>query len=215
MDGVGFHRLAVHDVQRAGHAAAAGHGDGTRQLLRPLVGDGLKNDAVALFICQGHGRGGNAADGEGDHLQFREGAPHAVAVDHGQVKARRRRDGQHGIDAARLHRHGRVHLAPEIALHHFKDALVFRATDALFAKHRGRAHHGDGHDQGVVGHFLGRDERYLTALAHRADGHQFSDVGVAAATRAEQRRAQGDVLDLLDADLSQCFHLIFSSLLRG
>lgn len=98
----------------------------------------------------------------------RERAAHAVAIDHGQAKARRRRDGQHGIDAARLHRHGRIHLASEIALHHFKDAPVFRAADALFAKDCGRAHHGDGHDQRVVGHFPAEiNVRALRACAAR------------------------------------------------
>ena len=208
MHGVGFHRLAIHDIQRAGHAAAAGHGDGARQLFRPLIGDRLENDAVALFIRQGHGRGGHAADGEGDHLQFREGTPHSVAIDHGQSEACRRCDGQHGIDAAGFHGHRRVDLSPKIAFYHFKDALVFRAADALFAKNGRSAHHGDGHDQRIVRHLFGRNERHLAALAHRADRHQLSDIGVTATACAQQRRAQSDVLDLLNTKLSQCFHLI-------
>lgn len=46
LDGIGLHLRPGHGVQGDGHGTAAAHGDGASQLLRPLVGDGLKDDAV-------------------------------------------------------------------------------------------------------------------------------------------------------------------------
>ncbi len=105
-----LHLLAAHGIERHGNGSAAAHGDGAGQLLRPLIGDGLKNTAVALFVHQRHRGGLHAADGKGDHLQLRECAAHAVHIHHRHIQASRRRDGQHGVNAACLDGHKGIDL---------------------------------------------------------------------------------------------------------
>ena len=140
-------------------------------------------------------------------------------IHHGQAEPRRCCDGQHGIDAARLHGHGRVDLAARNSARTMsKMRLVFRAADALFAQNGWRAHHGDGHDQRVVGHLLRRSSSVTGPHSlHRADGHQFADIGITAAARAQQRAAPRAMSSIsLNTDLSQCFLLSFrSSLVAG
>ena len=74
-----------------------------------------------------------------------------------------------------------------------KDSLT---CDALFAKNGRSAHHGDGHDQRIVRYLFGRNERHLAALAHRADRHQLSDIGVTATACAHYSCKVEQTVDL-------------------
>lgn len=70
-----LHLFAAHGIKRHGDGSAAAHGDRPGQLLRPFVGDGLKDAAVALLVHQRHRRCLDTADGKGHHLQFRKARP--------------------------------------------------------------------------------------------------------------------------------------------
>ena len=57
-------------------------------------------------------------DGEAGHLGLGERAPHAVAVDDGQVQQGRGHEGLDGVAAADLERHHGAELPAEVLLHH-------------------------------------------------------------------------------------------------
>jgi hypothetical protein len=63
-------------------------------------------------------------------------------------------------------------------------------------QHRRRAHHGDGHDERLVRDFLGSSSVTGPHSLTAPIATSFPDVRVAAAARAEKRRAEGDILNL-------------------
>ena len=137
-------------VQGDGYCAAAAHGDRPGQFLGPFIGNGAEDDAVPLFIRKGHGRSAAAANGKGHHLQFREGAAHAVRVHQGQPQPCAGSDGEHGIYPACLDGQKGIDLFSEKLGYHLMQGLIFLAADPLFRQYGRRPHHGDGHDQGVI-----------------------------------------------------------------
>ena len=180
-----LHLFAAHGIKRHGDGSAAAHGDRPGQLLRPFVGDGLKDAAVALLVHQRHRRCLDTADGKGHHLQFREGTAHAVHIHHRHIQPGRRSDGQHGVDAAGLD-----------------------AADGLLRQYRRRAHHGDGDNKGVIRHLLRVQQRDRAALLYGTDGHQLAYIGITATAGAQQRRAGGNIFDLRDSDFSHDLFLL-------
>ena len=192
----------VHAEQRDRQRAAHGHGGGAGDVLGPLVRDGIEDAGVALLVDERHGRGRRAADGERDHLQLGERAAHAVHVHHGNAEARGRGDGQHGVHAASFDGHGGVDGLAVVARHHVEQLGELVGAHALLGEDGGCAHGCGGHDERAVGPLVDADQLHFAAFFHGADGRELSDVRVAAPTSAEKRRAQRDVLDFLDADLS-------------
>ena len=203
-----LHLFAAHGIKRHGDGSAAAHGDRPGQLLRPFVGDGLKDAAVALLVHQRHRRCLDTADGKGHHLQFREGTAHAVHIHHRHIQPGRRSDGQHGVDAAGLDGHKGVDLPAEELGDHIKELFVFVAADGLLRQYRRRAHHGDGDNKGVIRHLLRVQQRDRAALLYGADGHQLAYIGITATTGAQQRRTGGNIFDLRDSDFSHDLFLL-------
>lgn len=195
-----LHLPAAHRIERNRNRRAAAHRHRTGQLLRPLVRDRFKDAAVALLVHKRHRRRLHAANGERDHLQFRERAAHAVDVHHRHTEACRRRDGQHRVDAARLNGHEGVNLLPKELRDHVKELLILRAADGLFRQYRRCAHHRNRDDQRIIRDFLRLQQRHRAALLHCADGHELADIGIAAAARAEQGRAGRNIFNFRDTD---------------
>ena len=64
------------------------HGDAASKALRPAVVDRLQENGVAPLVGHRHGGGADAVDGVRHHLNFGEGAAHAVTIDQRQAQAR-------------------------------------------------------------------------------------------------------------------------------
>ena len=77
------------------------------------------------------------------------------------------------------------------------------ARGRLLDKHRRRTQHGRGEHGGIVGKVLRLDERRHAVLEHRVAGEQLPEVRIAAAPGAEESRACGEIVDILDAQLSR------------
>ena len=65
------------------HVHDAGAGEG----LDPGVADRVHQQHIAALVGHGEGAGGDAVRGEDRHLNLGEGAPHAIAIDHGDAQA--------------------------------------------------------------------------------------------------------------------------------
>ena len=139
-------------------------------------------------------------EGEGDHLQFRERAAHAVAVDHGNAghRADHERDG--GIETSRFGAQDRADRLAEEPLELSERDQDLLALRDLFDHDRRRAHHRAGDDEGVVIERVHIDHPHRAEFADRLLRHQLADIGIAAAAGAENRAADGDVVEIGDAD---------------
>ena len=115
---------------------------------------------------------------ERDHLEFGIGAPHSVAVDHGNAGHRsdHERDGR--IEAAGLRAQNRADLLAEEPLELAERGEYLLALRDLFDHHRRRAHHRAGNDEFVVLDLGDVDHAHLAVLADRLLGHQLADIGV-------------------------------------
>ncbi len=104
------------------------------------------------------------------------------------------------VKAARLGAEDRADLPAEKAFELLERDQDFIALRYLLNHHRRRAHHGAGHDEFVVGEVVDIHEADRTVLADRLLRHQLADIGIAAAARAEDGSADGDVVEIGDVD---------------
>ncbi len=84
-DGTGngalFEVASARSVERNHGRRAHVHGDAAGKALRPTVVDRLHENGVAPLVRHRHGGGADAVDRVRDHLDFGEGAAHAVTID--------------------------------------------------------------------------------------------------------------------------------------
>ncbi len=143
---------------------------------------------------------------KGLHLQFGIGTPHAVTIDERQAACCGDNERRGRIDAACLAAEHRVDLSPQHFLELTESIHQFVALGQLFGHDGWSAHHADGHDQRVVRQFVDIDKLDRAMLADRLLRHQLADIGIAAATCAENSAADRDVFEIFGMDRSQRLH---------
>ena len=128
-----------------------------------------------------------------DHLELWESAAHAIAIDHRHAQAGGAIDRHDRVQAAGLNAHRRLHRLPDV-LAHGKEGVDDIIAVWHFLDHDGRrAHHRRWHNQIVVIKFIETIKLNRAIIADGLPRHQFADVGVAAAARAQDGRAQRQI----------------------
>ncbi len=97
-------RRIERDLRRATH----GDRDRARDGFRPVVVERFHQHDVAAFVGHRHRRRRDACQRHREHLQFGEGAPHAVAVHQRHSQSGGDVDRHDGIHATRFHAHRRL-----------------------------------------------------------------------------------------------------------
>ena len=207
--------MAVHRIQRHRYRATAGHGDRPGKFLRPFVGNGTEDAGIPLFIYQRHRCCRTAANCKGYHLQFRERPAHAVTVHQWQTQTGGSRDREHRVHAACLNGHKGVDRFAIKGRDGFVQRTVLFPSDGLFTKHGGSAHHGNGNDERVIRHFIRVQKGNGPALLNRADSDQLAHIRITAAACPQQSRAQRDVFDFGNSNLTQVKHSFSESSLQA
>ena len=167
------------------------------KVLDPMVADRVHEQDVSSFIRHGEGAGGDAVGGEDGHLNLGESAPHAIAIDHGDLQASRDVNRHDRVETAGFDAHGAARFAARVAPERLESADHVIAGRQLLHDNNRRAHASRRHDKIVVIQLIESVELDRTILADGFARHQLADVGIAAAAGAQHCRAQRDVFDIL------------------
>ena len=128
-----------------------------------------------------------------DHLQLREGTPHAIAIDHGHSQARGAIYGHDRVEPAGFDAHGGFDRRPDVFAHAQEGVDDVIAIGHLLDHDGRRAHHGSRHDEIVVIEFVEGVELDGPVIADGLPRHELADVGVATTAGAQHSRAQRQV----------------------
>ena len=168
---------------------AAGEG------LGPEVADRLHQDRVAALIGHGEGRRRDAVNRMRDHLQLGEGAPHSIAIDHRHTQAGGAINRHDRVQTAGFNAHRRFDRLTDVLAHRPKGIDDIIAVGHLFDHHGRRPHHRRRHNQVVIIQLVQGIQLDRSIIADGLPRHQLADVGIAAAARAQDGRAESEVFE--------------------
>ena len=154
------------------------------------------SSAIAIGVA-------DTPESDGRHICSSGKRPaHQVGVDDRQVELRGERERRDGVEAAGLGRDRMGDRPPEVLLERLErdDDLV--TSRKLLDHDRRSAHHRSRHDERIVGHLFGIDDRDRTVLLDRLPSEQRPDIRIAATAGAEDGSAERKIVELLRAELT-------------
>ena len=147
---------------------------------------------AGVVECDGGGRC-DSGDGIGHHLRFRQCPAHAVAVDNRYSSLGRRNQRDHGVCAADLERHDRIHLAADVFFKRLQRLDRIVGGREQFEAHGRCADAADGRHPGVVVHVVDLDQFDGPGPPQHLQRREIRRVGVASAAGGQEHRARGKI----------------------